>query len=73
MGHDRQHQPRQPVVRLNDELNLIVYDREIARRLEAIFAADLAYSERLEYRKWRARGLFDRILELMALPINDTL
>jgi cardiolipin synthase len=58
---------------LNDELNLIVYDREIARRMEATFEADLAHSERLEYRKWRARGLFDRLLELMALPLNDTL
>jgi cardiolipin synthase len=58
---------------LNDELNLIVYDREIARRLETVFAADLAHARRLEYRRWQARGLFDRLLELMALPINDTL
>jgi cardiolipin synthase len=58
---------------LNDELNLVVYDRDIARRLEAIFEADVAHAERLEYRKWRARGLFDRLLELMALPLNDTL
>ena len=27
---------------LNDELNLVVYDREVGRRLEAIFAEDLA-------------------------------
>ena len=58
---------------LNDELNVIIYDRNIARRLEAIFEADVAHAERLEYRKWRARGLFDRLLELMSLPINDTL
>jgi cardiolipin synthase len=58
---------------LNDELNLIVYDRQTARRLEAVFTEDVAHAHRLEYRRWQARGLFDRLLELMAMPLNDTL
>jgi cardiolipin synthase len=58
---------------LNDELNLVVYDREVARRLEAVFAADVAHSRPLDYQRWRARGFFDRLLELMAVPLNDTL
>jgi cardiolipin synthase len=58
---------------LNDELNLVVYDREIARRLEAAFTQDLAYAGKVEYREWQSRGLVDRLLELLALPLRDHL
>jgi cardiolipin synthase A/B len=58
---------------LNDELNLVVYDRDVARRLEGAFHADLARSGKLEYRRWLSRGFFDRVLELLALPLQDNL
>jgi cardiolipin synthase len=58
---------------LNDELNLVVYNRTVARQLEQIFVDDLARSTRLDYRGWRARGVLDRTLELLAFPIRNLL
>jgi len=58
---------------LNDELNLVVYDAPTAQRLEAIIKEDLAHSRLVDYRHWRARGLIDRFLELVATPIRDLL
>ena len=55
---------------LNDELNLVIYDRAIARRLDEIFAQDLALSRRVTYEDWRRRGFVSRLLELLAIPIK---
>src|SRR5687768_6850609 len=58
---------------LNDELNLIIYSRPVAQRLERIFADDLALSKPVTYDAWRKRGLTSKILEVMALPLRDLL
>ena len=58
---------------LNDELNLVVYDAAFARRLEKVFADDLEYSAKVDYRAWSRRGLTDRFLELLAIPIRPML
>jgi cardiolipin synthase len=58
---------------LNDELNLVVYDREVASRLERVFADDLARSRRVTYEAWRRRPIKDRLIELLVLPIRDLL
>lgn len=58
---------------LNDELNLVAYSSAVARRLEQVFAEDLAHSRKLEYRRWSRRGIIDRFLELLTLPIRDQL
>jgi cardiolipin synthase len=58
---------------LNDELNVVVYNREIARRLEEVFAADIKVSRKVEYRRWSRRGIIDRFLELLTLPIREQL
>jgi cardiolipin synthase len=47
---------------MNDELNVMFYDRTIAKRPEEVFAADVAYShkvsrEQLENREWLHRAL----------------
>jgi cardiolipin synthase A/B len=55
---------------LNDELNLVIYDRAVASRLDEIFAQDLALSGRVTYRDWRRRGIVSRLLELLAVPIK---
>jgi cardiolipin synthase A/B len=57
----------------NDELNVVIYSRSVARRLEQVFADDLERSRRLEYRGWRQRPLVDRVLELLTIPIRDQL
>jgi cardiolipin synthase A/B len=58
---------------LNDELNAIFYSREVAQKLERIFEEDLAHSQRVTYEAWRRRGLQERLLELLVLPIRDQL
>ncbi len=58
---------------LNDELNLVIYDAQVGRRLQQIFADDVAHSRQVEYRRWARRGFFARILELIALPLGDQL
>jgi cardiolipin synthase len=58
---------------LNDELNLVAYGPAVAHRLERVFAEDLAHSRRVELGAWRRRGLVDRFLELLTLPIRDQL
>jgi len=58
---------------LNDELNLVVYDRAVAARLDEIFAQDLALSRRVTYEDWRNRGFASRLLELFAVPIKGQL
>ncbi|HUF93094.1 MAG TPA: cardiolipin synthase [Candidatus Limnocylindria bacterium] len=55
---------------LNDELNLVVYSRDIAGQLEKVFADDLTYSQKVDYAQWRNRSPFHRLLELLSLPIR---
>jgi cardiolipin synthase len=58
---------------LNQELNLTVYDRGLAGRLEEIFKEDLKYSQPVTYQQWQSRGIFERVLELFAFPIKEQL
>jgi cardiolipin synthase len=58
---------------LNQELNLTVYDREVGRRMEQVFAADLAHATAVSYKDWKHRGLRARFYELIALPIKNQL
>jgi cardiolipin synthase A/B len=58
---------------LNEELNLVVYDREVAERLDTIFAEDLTHSRKIDYEQWRSRGVVDRLLELFSLPARGQL
>jgi len=58
---------------LNDELNLVVYDPGVARRLEKVFADDLSHSKKVDYESWRRRGLIDRTMELFSVPLRDQL
>jgi len=58
---------------LNDELNLVVYDRAVAARLDEIFAQDLALSRRVTYEDWRQRSFVSRLLEMLAVPIKGQL
>ena len=58
---------------LNDELNLVVYDKAVAQRLERVFAEDLRMSKRVTYEDWRGRSFFNRVLEVLAIPIKGQL
>ena len=58
---------------VNDELNVIIYNRAFAQRLEAVYADDLAHSRRVTLEAWKSRGIAARLLETLALPIRDLL
>ena len=58
---------------LNEEVNLVVYSHDVAVRLERVFADDLGYSHRIDPQTWRERGIADRLLELLSLPIRREL
>jgi cardiolipin synthase len=58
---------------VNDELNLIVYNRAVGGQMERIFTDDLAHSRKVEYETWRKRGMGSRLMEILALPIRDLL
>jgi cardiolipin synthase A/B len=58
---------------VNDELNVIVYNRDVAQRLEAVFADDLAHSREITLEGWKKRGITAKLLETLALPIRDLL
>jgi len=59
--------------RLNDEINLTVYDREFGRRLEEMFIEDLARSRSYTYAQWRNRPLKQRLTEWLILPFRGEL
>jgi cardiolipin synthase len=58
---------------LNAELNLLVYGPDVARELERIFVEDLAHARRVDLAGWRARPIWQRLLEWVAAPLRDQL
>lgn len=58
---------------LNEELNLVIYDAGVAKRLEEVFEKDLSESTRVTYQHWANRGIVSRVLEWLALPVRDQL
>jgi cardiolipin synthase len=59
--------------RLNDELNLVAYDRAFAAQLERIFEEDLRFARRVDLEAWRDRGIRGRMLEFLAIPLEGNL
>jgi len=56
---------------LNEELNVVVYDSDVAGRLEEVFQQDLANSKQVTYEDWSDRGLTSRFLELLSWPLRE--
>jgi cardiolipin synthase A/B len=52
--------------RLNDEVNVNIYDEGIATQMEQMFFEDLARSEEITRRRWLRRPAFDRVKERIA-------
>jgi cardiolipin synthase len=52
--------------RLNDEVNVNVYDESIAAQMEKMFFEDLARSEEITRRVWIKRSWLDRAKEKVA-------
>ena len=58
---------------LNNEISLVVYDREVAGRLQSIFEEDLSHSRAIDVQAWRTRGLWKRFWESLSWPIRSLL
>ena len=58
---------------LNEELNAVMYGKDVAGQLDQHFADDLRYSRKIDYRQWRSRGFFPRLLEVLSLPVREQL
>jgi cardiolipin synthase A/B len=58
---------------LNQEINLTVYDKGTAQKLEKIFSDDLTYSKEITYEAWQSRGIFERLFDLFSFPIREQL
>lgn len=52
--------------RLNDEVNVNIYDERAAAQMEAMFFEDLARSREISLRKWFKRGAWERLKEKIA-------
>jgi len=52
--------------RLNDEVNINIYNDDLAAQMETMFHADLARCEEVTLRKWFRRGWLDRAKENVA-------
>ena len=55
----------------NEESNVCVFDRALARELESIFLDDMAVCERIELGKWKQRGLWARTQEFLASFLEE--
>jgi cardiolipin synthase len=55
---------------LDDELNVVVYDRAVAGRLEGVFLEDLGHGERIDPVEWRRRSVGTRVLHYLLRPLH---
>lgn len=58
---------------LNDELNVVLYDRAAVDRLVSAFESDIRNARRVTYEAWQQRGLKTKLLERLVLPIQSQL
>jgi cardiolipin synthase A/B len=58
---------------LNEEINLIAYDRAVGGELEKAFVDDLKHSKKLTYEDWKARPWREKFLELFTIPLKEQL
>jgi cardiolipin synthase len=56
---------------LNEESNLCMYDREVARKFENVFNDDLRACDRVDLKSWKGRGLWARAAGVLSLVLKD--
>lgn len=54
---------------MNDELNVVFYDQQIAKRLEDIFNEDLTHAKKLSEEQLESRGWISRFLGVVMSPL----
>ena len=58
---------------INEELDVVVYDREFAREMEEMFRRDLERSREYTLAQFRSRSLWERVIEFVARPFRSQL
>lgn len=58
---------------INDEVALVVWDRELARRLEEIFEADAKHAVERHAAEWKKRPLLHKLKDGAAFLVNEQL
>jgi len=57
----------------NAECNLVIFDREVGRQLDAIFEEDLERAEEIDAAAWRRRGVGHRVGDRLARMLSPLL
>ncbi len=60
-------------MRLNDECNVILFDRDLTARLDAHLADDMAVSERVDPERWQDRDVVQRAAEAATNVVDHKL
>ncbi len=58
---------------INEELDVVVYDRDFGARMEEVFQRDLARCREYTLAQFRGRSLRERFTEWVALPFRSQL
>lgn len=56
---------------MNDELNAVFYDQQVAKRLEEIFNQDLTHAKKITSEELESRGWMSRFLGLIMSPVQS--
>lgn len=57
----------------NFEVNVEIYDAAVARQMERIFAVDAMHARELTLGEWRRRPLWEKLAEIILLPLRPLL
>lgn len=58
---------------LNEELNVVIYDRSVVGQFEAVFRDDLAHARQVTLDEWQRRGLSTKLFEVFVAPLRGQL
>ena len=58
---------------INEELDVVVYDRDFSRQMEETFTNDLSHSREYTLEQFRHRTLWERTVEWLAYPFRSQL
>ncbi|MEO8973352.1 MAG: phospholipase D-like domain-containing protein [Ktedonobacteraceae bacterium] len=57
----------------NFEVNVEFYDEKLAQQMEALFLKDTSSTRELTLKEWQRRSLFERLAEILLLPLRPLL
>ncbi len=58
---------------INEELDVVVYDRDFGRQMEETFTQDLRQSREYTLEQFRRRSLWERTVEWLTYPFRSQL